>query len=502
MIRGGMVEASLDPDGAGLARAAAGGVAWQGSSYLLGKLLVLATTAALARLLAPADFGVVGLALVFIAYADGITDLGVAEALVYLPASERTRDAALVLSLVTSGILCLAGVLAAPAVGAFFHRPDAAPMVRVLALSLLVSGSAEVPDALLRRGFAFRQRFGADLGRVLVQGAASVALAASGAGPWSIVGGYLAGGIVWSAVAWSLAGYRPGRGWWRVRREVAGPLLAYGAPAAANVLLLSLVFDVDYLIVGRRLGPSALGFYTLAFRLPEMAIINVFVVLSAVSFPLFSRARQDPGRLRRAYLTVVRLESTYGVAAGAVLAVTAPLVVSVLFGGRWQRSVGPLEALALYAAFRSLGMGAVDAYKGTGRPRVALLLALVRLAVVVPALLVGARFGIVGVAWAQAIVALAMAVAMQAVAARVLGLSVAALLEAVRPAALAGALGAAAALGVRFALPRPAAMSLVLAAMAGAGGALGGARLGDRNLPRLVLRLVRGQAPPRAQEAE
>src|SRR5437867_6353536 len=88
-----------------LSRAAVGGVAWQGLSYLLGKLLVLFSTIVLARLLTPSDFGVVGLALIFIAYVEGITDLGVAEALVYMPPQEERNDAALLMSLLWSALL-------------------------------------------------------------------------------------------------------------------------------------------------------------------------------------------------------------------------------------------------------------------------------------------------------------------------------------------------------------------------------------------------------------
>ena len=168
-------------------------------------------------------------------------------------------------------------------------------------------------------------------------------------------------------------------------RRWARPLLAFGLPAAGNVLLLSVVFDLDYLIVGRRLGAAALGWYTLAFRIPELAIINVFYVLSSVAYPVFALAKEDAGRLRRGYLTSIRLQTAYGLGAGVALAVVAPMAVHAVFGPRWAPSVVPLEALALYAAFRSLGIGSVDVYKATGRPRLALWTSVVRLAAVAPA---------------------------------------------------------------------------------------------------------------------
>jgi PST family polysaccharide transporter len=474
---------SGEPEEPGLAGVAVGGAAWQGSSYLLGKLLVLATTVVLARILTPRDFGVVGLALVFIAYVEGITDLGVAEALVYLPSDRRRNDAAVGLSLLVSALLMAIAMLAAPLVARFFDRPDITTMFRVLSLGLLIRGAAEVPDALLRKELKFRRRLMADLSRVVAQAAVSIPLAAAGLGPWAIVYGYLAAGLVWGVAAWALIEYRPGRGFWLPGRSVSRPLLAYGLPAAGNVLLLSLVFGIDYLIVGRRLGASALGYYTLAFRIPELAIINVFFVLSAVIFPVFSRARADPARLRRGYLSVVRFQALYGVTAGVGLAVVAPMFVHVAFGSKWDPAIVPLEALALYAAFRSLGIGAVDAYKAVGRPGLALRLSLVRLAAVLPALLIATRFGIVGVSWAQAIVALLLAVLMQGVASAVLGLSWRGLAASVAPALAAGAGAAAGALAVRLWLSGPEALRLVCAILAGGIGAAAALRLAD---PRVI----------------
>jgi lipopolysaccharide exporter len=109
-----------------------------------------------------------------------------------------------------------------------------------------------------------------------------------------------------------------------------------------------------------------------------------------------------------------------------------------VFGDRWHASIVPLQALALYAAFRSLGVGAVDVYKAMGRPGMAVWLSIVRFVVLVPALLVATRWGIQGVAVTQAVVALVFAIAMQGLAARVLGLSMADLATAVGPAIAAG----------------------------------------------------------------
>jgi lipopolysaccharide exporter len=479
-----------------LARAAVGGVAWQGLSYLLGKLLILLSTIVLARVLTPTDFGVVGLALVFIAYIEGITDLGVAEALVYMPADHERNDAALVLSIGWSAALMAAAMVAAPFVARFFHRPDITTMFRVLSLSLLVRGLAEVPEALLRKSLRFRQRLKADLGRVLAQGIVSIVLAFAGFGPWAIVYGYLSASIVWTTVAWALVPYRPGRRFWVSIQRKSRPLLAFGIPAAGNVLLLSVLFDLDYLIVGRRLGAQPLGWYTLAFRIPELVIINVFYVLSAVAFPIFSKAQAEIERLRRGYVRSIEIQGAYGVGAGIGLAMVAPMAIHVIFGSKWEHSIVPLEALALYAAFRALGVGSIDVYKATGRPHLAFWLSVARLAAVLPALIIAVRFGIVGVAWAQAAVAFMSAILMQGVASRVLGLQLERLARAMVPAL---ALGTGVAVGaglVRLWVPGPEWARLAAAVVAGALAGIAALRLGaPRFLADLPVLLGRKRPP-------
>lgn len=475
-----------------LSRAAAGGVMWQGLSYFSGKALVLVSTAILARLLAVDEFGLVAFALVFITYAEVLTDLGVAQALVYFPREQRRSDAAFALCVLSSAVLVAIAFVAAPAVARFFEEPEVTNLFRVLSLSLFFAALGQVPDALIRKELRFRNRLITDLTRAIGQGVASVVLALAGAGAWSIVAGYLVGNLGRSIASWLLVDHRPSRHFFRYDKEVWGPLLRYGSASASNGLLLSLVFNIDYLIVGKMLGKDALGFYTLAFRLPQMAIINIFHVLSSVAFPMFSRVRDDLDRLRRGYLRGVRLQTVFGVGAGVTLAAVAPMLIEVVFGvPKWTPAIVPLQALALYASFRSLGVGAVDLYKGMGRPGLALGLSVVRLAALLPVLLIAVEGGIEAVAWAQAGVAFVLAMMMQLVAARILKIPAAELTRAFLPSLTVGAATALGGLAVRFWVPGPALVRLAAGLLVA--GACGFAALwaSDRQLLSETVALMR-----------
>ncbi len=487
----------IEPSRSGLARAAVGGVVWQTLSFLAGKLLVLASTVILARLLTPTDFGVVAIALVFITYADAVTDLGVAQALVFLPPARRRTDAALMVCLAVAGTFVAIAILAAPVATAFFGHPEATGMFRVLSLSLLLRATGQVPDALLRQRLRFRPRTIAELNRSFAQAAVSVVLAFLSFGPWAIVDGYLVGCAVCSAMLWLFAGYRPSRDFWRLRGSGLRRLLAFGAPAAGTAFLLCLVFNIDYLIVGRLLGARALAYYTLGFRIPELIIISAFNVISVVAFPVFSLVHHDQERLHGGYLFGLRVQAIYGVGAGVGLAMAAPMIVHVLFGPQWGPTVVPLEALAIYAAFRALGLGPHDAFRGIGRPDLLVKLSLLRLAVVAPALLIGAGFGIDGVAWAQAAAALPLAVVMQVVASKVLGIRLGQISRALQPALAIGVGVAMAMAPVRFWLVGPEPIRLALAIVAGLAGALVTLVVIDRRLAGDVQTLLSPEVPVR-----
>lgn len=442
----------MSPSSGDLARAGAHGAMWQGLAFASGRLIVLVTTIVLARLLSPHEYGLVALALVLMMYAETIADAGVAQALIYLPGTGVVARSALLLSLSLGAVLAAAIMLAAPWVATLFGLPEVAPLVQVLGLSIFATACGAVPEALLRRNLQFKKLTAGPVVRAAVMGSVTLLMAFQGYGAWSLAVGTAAGSVAYAVTCWFLVGRAAPWEIWRVSKKALRANLRFGAPVAGSNLLARLIFDVDYLIIGLLLGAQALGYYTLAFRLPEALILNVFFVLSTVLFPLYTQVSGDPARLRDGYLKSVQIQSLYGLTAGVGLAVLAPVLVPLLFGEQWGEAVLPLVLLALYAAARSLGAGANDVYKALGRPGLSIGISVIRLAVLVPALLLASQWGIVGIASAQLVLAVIFAAGMQGVAARVMQIRVRRLVRAAGPGLFCGAAVAVAGLVV-LALP-------------------------------------------------
>ncbi|MGH9536043.1 MAG: lipopolysaccharide biosynthesis protein, partial [Terriglobales bacterium] len=454
-------------------QAVAGNLAWAALSFALGKLAALASLILLARLLTPRAFGAVTIVLTAVTFLEVAGRVGLNTALIYQPADAGAdgiapaADAVFWFWMATACLEAVAAWLGAPAVAAFFRQPLVTPMLRVMAPALLVTALGATHDTLLRRALRFRKKLAPDLGLALAKAGASVALALAHWGAWSLIGGQWAGAVAGTALLWWVVPWRPRRRWAPL---LARQLLAYGKHIYALDLSGIVLANLDYLVVARMLGATALGFYYLAFRLPEALLISVLNVITGVVFPAFSRLHADPPRLRAAVLETERYAVLFALPMAAALALLARPLVLAFYGRHWLPAVPVLQVLALYAAIRCLSHHFGDAYKALGKPQILSALTVVWWLLLPPALVLGARWdGLVGVAWGQVATRAAMTAVHFVLIVRVVGIAPGRLARALAP-ALEGTLALAMAiLAVRpLAAPLPAWPALLLPAGAGA----------------------------------
>lgn len=481
--------------GLALSRSTARGAAWSYATFVITKGIVFLSTLVLARLLAPADFGLIALALVVMNHLDVINDFGIISAVIWRKEDvEHTSDVAFGLSLAIGAILSLLGLLVAPLVAGAYGEPRVADVLAALSVTFLIASFGSVQDARLRRALAFRRRFVAELTKAVVKAGTTIALAANGLGVWALVHGQIAGVTAGAIAYWILAGWRP-------RLVFAGPvarhLLGYGSQITLLGLLAVAASNVDYLMVGRRQGAVALGFYTLAFRLPGLLILNSCSVLSQVLFPAFAKMSREAGSLRPALLRALRALAALTVPCGVCIALVAPDLVFVLFGSRWEPTVPVVRWLAAYAVISTLLYNDGDVYKAIGRPVVLNAVTFVQLALAIPVLWWAAGSGIEAVAAAQVGIATAVLVLRLALLRSMLQIRVAEVARALLPIAV-GALALAA--GVVVARTAVAGLvapiRLVSAVAAGAAAYAIGLAVADRRWALGMLRLFGAASGP------
>lgn len=378
------------------------GILWSYLSFIGGKGMTLLTTIILARLLLPEQFGLMGYCLIAIQYLDIINAAGMECALIARrDFIEEAANAAFIVNIILGILTFGATWLISPYIAIFFNEEQIITLLRVLALTLPISSLGMVPNALLQRDLRFKTKLIPDISRNFMKGGASILLAATGFGVWSLVLGQIIGVVTGVIIAWWVTGWKPT---WNFRPEVNRAIMVYGF----NILLLDFagVFsnNIDYLFVGRILGAAALGYYSMAFRIPELIIVSLNNVVGNVSFPSLAKTQSDYQGMRAFYFTYIRYLSIFVFPVGVGLSLTTPFFIPLLFSSRWGPAIIPTALISSAMAIMAIGYVPGILYKAINRPEILNYLALVKVPIMVVILFFATRWGINGVAASQIII--------------------------------------------------------------------------------------------------
>lgn len=386
-----------------LDRRAARGLAYSGLRFGYERAVTFAVTLVLARLLAPDEFGTVAFALAVMNFLDAATDLGLGAALVYRADSGQARVSSTAFWLGIGGSCLLAAALfaAAPSVASFGPRDDAVAILRVLSLQFPLSALGKVHEYLLRGRLEFKNLVRPFAFGVTTKGAVAVGFAVLGGGVWSLVAGQVAGTAVRSLTLWRAHPWRPRPVF---SASTARSLLRFGSGIVAVGVLGQAAKNFDYFVVGAKLGATALGFYFLAFRLPELLVLGMFQLGNEVLFPFYARLKdgsQGSDALRAGYLRTARLAAAIALPVSFTMAALATPLVHVLYGPGWTPAASPLALVAVWASLASLASLPGTVFKATGRSWLLTATGLAQLGVLLPAVWFAGPHGITAVAAVQ-----------------------------------------------------------------------------------------------------
>lgn len=388
-----------------LRRKAASGALWNYGSLAWTKVAALIVSVVLARTLTPAEFGIVAIAFVIVTYLDVINNFGIASAVVYEEDDDQqAMSTAFWLSQGFGFLAFLITAATAPLTARLFDMPELAPIQAVLGFSFVLGSLGSIHDARLRRSLRWRQRMPADLTRSTTKSVGTVILALAGLGAWSLVWSQLAAVLIFSLLIMVAFKWRPSFTW---SAAAARRQLSFGGHYSASLALGSVAKDLDYVLVGAILTPAALGWYTMGFRLPDLAIMGITWAASQTAFPVFVRLRAEMQGLQGAVVYSQRLLAIVTMPLAAALAVASVPIVGVLFGPDWAPTAAVMPFIAIAAGLKALTFVGGDALKATGRVRVLTVVALIRLPITVIVMLAVVPRGIVAVAVAQLLLSLA-----------------------------------------------------------------------------------------------
>jgi lipopolysaccharide exporter len=338
----------------GLRQQAAGGIRWTASATGINAGLNFLQTAVLAHFLLPADFGLGSMVVVVVAFAQMFADAGVSSAIIYRHEPTKAELSSLYWFSVACGVGIFAVVnIAVPLIVGMFNEPRLTLPLRLASLAFLIAPFGQQFQFLLQKELQFRALAVTSTAGYAASLFVAIALGVYGAGVYALVFGQLANTLVRTAMLVRVQ--------WRnrpelhfVRSELSGYLgfgLYQTGDKAANFFNAYLLHG----LIGSMLGAHVLGIYTLAFELAFKPLDAVTPVVTRVAFPVLARVRDDLGRVRRGYLSMLRLLSTVNFPIALATAALAPIVVPVIYGDAWRAAIPLVEVLAVVALLRSSG---------------------------------------------------------------------------------------------------------------------------------------------------
>lgn len=393
---------------------------WSVLGELAARVLGPLTFIVLARILLPADFGVVAAATVLISLAQVLCELGLAKALVQR--TNRIQEAAITAFWLNAGfgtLLMVTLFLAAPAVASFFGEARIESALRVLSPVLLLSALSAIPMALMQRDFRYKLLFWVRLLGAGLPALVSLPVALAGGGHWALVVGALAGQTAQAAALWWLGGWRPR---WAFSRELAGELMRFGCWALLAGLLGWGYGWLDAVVVGRFLGAHEMGVYRTGSTLVTLIFGVLLSPLLPVLYGLFSRAQHDLPVLRDALITVVRAVTLMALPVAMALYATRDGLAAILLGERWREAGPVIGFLALTQGASWLVAFNGELYRAVGRPIVEVMIMGPLLAIYTIAYMFAVAHGLEFFLWVRCALGLLGVVVHVAVAAWVLGL--------------------------------------------------------------------------------
>jgi O-antigen/teichoic acid export membrane protein len=372
-------------------------------------LLQIAQTAVLARLLAPADFGLMAIAMAAFAIVRMFIDLGISNALIHFPKPAVTTLSTLFwLNLGAASILMLVFAALAWPLAAIYEQPQLAPVGLLLSLVLPISAAGLQFRVMAEKELHFSTLAVIEVIAALCGFLAALVVALLDGGVYALVAGTLTTTAISSGMAWYLlsSGLRPAL---TFRLAEARPYLHYGMYRLGDMLCNTLHGQADVLIGGAFVGASAMGIYTVP-RDQSLLLANSIVnpVVTRIGLPVMARVQDDLPRLKEIFLKTLRMTSSINIPAYALIAVWADDVVAILLGSQWQAAGHFLRVFAVWGLIRSVGNPVGSLLYATGHVRRAFWWNLVLLLLLPPILYVGASLdGIHGLAWAMLCIQLA-----------------------------------------------------------------------------------------------
>jgi O-antigen/teichoic acid export membrane protein len=372
------------------------GLIWSACSSWGRQLIAFLVFTLLARVLSAEEFGLVSLAYVFLSFVQIFIHQGFTVAIVQKQEiDEEHLDTAFWSNICVSIIFTIASILFASFIADMLKQPKVAPIIQWLSVNFILFALSTVQDSLLKRKMQFKSLAIRGLISIIVGGIVGSAMALMGYGVWSLVFKQLAESFIGMLTLWHASDWRPK---FRISIEKFKELFSFGMAILGIEISNYISTNSDNFIIGYVLGPTALGYYSIAYRFLVISTSFVTAIISNVTLPIFSRLQNEPAKFRNAFYMAVKLSSILNFPIFALIGMLAPEIISFCFGEKWLPSVPTMRVLSFVGIYYSFMYLYADVIISKGQPHLRLKIMLLSSIINFVSFYIVIRWGIIAVA--------------------------------------------------------------------------------------------------------
>lgn len=380
------------------------GYLWTVLSNGIGQPLSFLFGIVLARILSPSDFGIIASCLIFTEIGSTLVGSSFASSLTQKKdLTEQDLSTGFILQFISG--LVVAGIVIgiSPLAGHLMGEKLIMPVLSALSLNFLLLTFCVIPTVLARRNLNFRIITKSEISEKVTNGVIAASLAIVGFGVWSLVIGYLTGRVVYAVVLISATKWKPSI---IFNKASASYLWKISFKFAIKEILDDTARNIDYFLVGWRLGMSPLGFYSRAYSLMTLPITNLSKSLSKVLFPAFSLIQNDDNRIIKGMLksNCTIAITTFPLLVGLML--VAPAFIPFVYGAKWLPTVQPLQIMCIAGLFYSIDTTAISVINAKAFLIPEIRRQIFHMVLLILGVLIGSKWGLIGVSWGVTITAI------------------------------------------------------------------------------------------------
>lgn len=358
----------------------------QASRFIIGIIL--------ARLLLPADFGIIGMVTVFMVVSQSFIDSGFGQALIQKKdAKQIDFSTAFYFNIVIAAIIYLLIYFSADYVAIFMKNEMIGPVLKVISIALVINSFGVIQRAILIKNINFKTQLWIQVASNLTSGGLAIFLAFRGCGVWSLVVKFIAKSSVDALLLWVLNKWRPT---WQFCWKAFRHMFAFGGRILVSDIINKLYRNLYYFIIGRYFSAADLGFYSRAEQFEQLPSNILTLTMQRVTYPVLCKVPDEGDNLKLKFRILFRNIAYIVISLMAILAVVAEPLILVLIGERWLPSVDYLQLLCVAGMVVPLSYLNINFLKVKGRTDILLKLEIVKKLLAVPIVIFSMRFGVTG----------------------------------------------------------------------------------------------------------